>query len=77
MAINLHNHTRTGASDEEPIVCCAKVVWNDPYQLKYAAPFGGGPVIRVNLIAPTESGAFEEAEAILEQRYPDVEWIIA
>ncbi len=62
---------------EEPITCCAKVVWNDPYQLKYVDPFGDGAIIRVNLIAPTAAGAVEEAEAILEQRFPDVEWIIA
>jgi hypothetical protein len=62
---------------EEPVICCAKVVWNDPWQLKYAAPSGAETVIRVNLIAPTEAGAFEEAEAILEQRHPGVEWIIA
>jgi hypothetical protein len=61
----------------EPITCCAKVVWNNPYQLKYAPPFGATKVIRVNLIALTEAGAMEEAEAILEQRYPGVEWIIA
>jgi hypothetical protein len=61
---------------EEPIIGCAKVVWNDPYQLKYAPPFGAAKVIRVNLIALTDAGAMEEAEAILEQRHPGVEWII-
>jgi hypothetical protein len=61
---------------EEPVIGCAKVVWNNPYQLKYAPPFGATEVVRVNLIALTDAGAMEEAEAILAQRFPDVEWII-
>ena len=55
---------------------CAKVVWNNPWQLKYVEPFGDEVVIRVNLISQSEAGAREEAEAILEQRHPDVEWLI-
>lgn len=61
----------------EPVICCAKVVWNDPYQLKYCDPFGDGTCIRVNLVALTNAEAMEEAEAVLAQRLPGVEWIIA
>lgn len=56
---------------------CAKVVWNDPWQLKFVDPFGDGTIIRVNLISLSEAGAVEEAEAILEQRHPGVDWCIA
>jgi hypothetical protein len=56
--------------------CCAKVVWNNPWQLKYCDPFGDGECIRVNLVARTNAGALEEAEAIWEQRHPGIEWVI-
>jgi hypothetical protein len=67
------------AAGEHPHTCCAKIVWNNPWQLKYADPFGGGggTVIRVNLNNQTDVGRFEEAAAILKHRYPTVEWIIA
>jgi hypothetical protein len=65
------------AAGEHSNACCAKVVWNNPWQLKYADPFGGGTVIRVNLNNQTDAGRFEEAAAILKHRHPNVDWIIA
>lgn len=64
------------AVGEHSHACCAKVVWNNPWQLKYCDPFGDGKCIRVNLVARTNAGALEEAEAILEQRHPGIEWVI-
>jgi len=65
------------AAGEHATVCCAKVVWNNPWQLKYCAPFGDGSCIRVELKNQTDAGRFEEAAAILKHRHPGVEWIIA
>lgn len=62
---------------DEPVTSCAKIVWNNPWQLRYADPFGDGTVIRVNLENQTDAGRLEEAAAILKHRHPDVKWIIA
>ncbi len=61
----------------EPITCCAKIDRNNPWQLRYADPFGDGTVIRVNLENQTDAGRLEEVAAILKHRHPGVEWIIA
>ena len=72
-----HNLNPEQADNGEPITCCAKVVWNNPWQLKYVDPFGDGTVIRVNLENQTDAGRFAEAAAILKHRHPGVEWIMA